>query len=141
MVHLDQEVMGIYLLAMKGIVRGALDGISVGRSSTAHEVRDTAVLVTLIVINGPGENHETGTGARLTFLKQFRQVLFCGAGRVAAAKLFLIGRAGIWRMVEHEKHKVHVGRDVIEFAGEPLALRTLDLVDRAIGRSPHSTGA
>src|ERR1700736_5919928 len=132
MVHLDQEVVVVYFLTLEGIARTAFDGICVGGSSSGHEVSDASVLVTLVVMNVPGENDETGPGVGRTFLKYLRQALFGGARGVSAAKFLLVRGTRIRRMVEHKKHKVHFSRDVVELAGKPLALRTLDLIQCAV---------
>ena len=85
MVHFEQEVVVVDLLALEGIVACTLDGIGVGASSTRNEVSDASVPEALVVMNVAGEDHELGADASLPLLKKFRHMLFGGSSGVSAS--------------------------------------------------------
>src|SRR5580704_8654720 len=128
------------LFAPEEITRHPLNGIRMRRTSTRYKVNNPAVFVALVIMNVAGEYHEAETGLGLALLKHFCYMLFRRSRRVAATKHFRIGGTGVGRMVEHEKHKVNVRRNTIQFAGQPSALWSGHLVESGIEHQRECIG-
>ena len=75
MIHFDKKVVVVYLFALKRIVRGTLDGISVGSSSARNEIGNATVLMTFVVMHVSGEDDEAGANVGLAIFEDPCEVL------------------------------------------------------------------
>src|SRR3989442_1076448 len=110
------------------------------RASTAYKIGHAAVLMPLVVVYMPGENYDAEGSVSLVRLQNFRQRLLMRPSRMSAAKFLLVRRTGIGRMVVHDKHEVNVLRNMIEVVQQPLALRSGNLIERAVEHQSHRVG-
>ena len=61
LIHLDQQVVIVYFLALKRIVRRALNRICVSCASARNKISHAAMLVALIVVHVSGKHHDAVT--------------------------------------------------------------------------------
>ena len=69
MIDLNQQVVIIHLLALKGIVCSSRDRVSVRRPASGDKICDAAMLVALVVVDVPAEHHHAEMCVRLSFLQ------------------------------------------------------------------------
>ena len=139
-IHLRQKVVVVQIIALKFIIGRALDWVGVGAAASGDEVRYSAMLMALVIVDMPGEHDEAGVGLLLAGLEHMRERLFAGAGRVTAAVLLRVRRAGVRRMMHHDDDEGHVSRNRIELASYPLALRPGDFVEGAVEYQHQAVG-
>ena len=71
MIHLNQQVVIVHLLALKRIVCSSRDRVSVRRPASGDKVRDAAMLVSLVIVDVPAEHHHAEMCVRLPLLQYF----------------------------------------------------------------------
>src|SRR5258708_27393315 len=71
LIHLDQKVKVVVVnfLALKWVVRSALDGIGMGASTSGAKIGDATVLVALVVGHMAGKPAQTRPGVGLSTLE------------------------------------------------------------------------
>src|SRR5579863_9685251 len=80
MIHVNQQVVVVDFLALKGIVPSPLNGIGMRRSSAAYKVSNAVVFMALIIVDVSGKDHDAERSVSLAGLQHFRKSLF-GAPR------------------------------------------------------------
>src|SRR5579864_2960720 len=86
-VNLNQQVMVIYLLALKRIIGRALDGIGVSSTPSGNKIGDALVFMAFVVVHVSGEDHNAEASVSLALLKHPGQYLLRRPSRVPAAEL------------------------------------------------------
>lgn len=90
MVHFDQQVVIIHLLALKWIVWSSLDRIRVCGTTSGHKIRDATMLMVLVIVDVPVEYNDAGTHLFLPRLEGLRQLLLLSSGRMATSEFFIV---------------------------------------------------
>src|ERR1017187_1232590 len=139
MIDLEEQVVVINPAALIRIFCGTGDRVGMGASTTGDKIDHTAMFVALVVMHVPGKDYETRVSSRLPIFKKFRERVLLRSSSMTFAEH---GRRGtcIRGMMHHEENEIDVGGDVVEFALQPLALRTRELIQRTIQDEEQRVG-
>ena len=114
MVHPNKQKMVVDARISEEIVRLAGNRVGMRAPSSCHKISDTAVLVTLVVVDVAIEHDKASSRVLLPFLEEFREGLFLGPRRVSSSIIFFIRRAGIRWVMEDKEDEVDIHGDLVE---------------------------
>src|SRR5260370_1338787 len=134
------QVVVVHILTLERIVRRAFDRISVRSRAAGHKISDPSVLVTFVVMHVSGENNHPGAEVLLAGFQCSGKFVLLGAGGVSSSDIIRIRRTGVGRMVHNDENEFHVARKVVQLLGEPLPLRTGELIERTIQHEHERVG-
>ena len=105
--HFYQQVVIIYLEALKRIVWSAGNRISMRATATGDKVGDATTFVPFIIVHVPGEDHDLSPQRFLRFLEVSGELLFWCASTVAATIRFCIAGTRVGRVMQNDEDEIN----------------------------------